>query len=145
MQLKVVKIPHQKNSEAWAVNVTNMHRNLLSSTGLLFRGVNINILEHSIKIPLLVINTNNFDYQFGTAVYVTPNLAYAKKFAGVHGTVLVYHETNNRSLRVRMDNEFGSVIYVVPNLAYAKEFAGVSGAVLVYHETDNRSLNVWTP
>ena len=84
-----MKIPHQKNSEAWAVNVTNLHRDLLSATGLLFRDVNINILEHSIRIPLLVISTNNFDNAFGTAVYVTPNLVYAKKFAGVHGAVLV--------------------------------------------------------
>lgn len=61
---------------------------------------NINILEHSISIPLLVISTNNFDNAFGTAVYVTPNLVYAKKFAGVHGAVLVYHETDNRSLNV---------------------------------------------
>lgn len=35
-----------------------------------------------------------------TAVYVTPSLAYAKKFAGISGAVTVSHETDNRFLNI---------------------------------------------
>lgn len=65
---------------------------------------NVNILERSIRIPLPVITTNNFDNEFGSVVYVTPNLAYAKKFAGRQGAITIFKETDNRQFNVWTPN-----------------------------------------
>lgn len=86
----VVKIRYRKDEQSWAAAAQHENRDLLEGRGLLFRGVSLHGLEQCLSLIMPVFNGVNHTNEFGPGIYVTPSLAYAKRYAGMRGAVLVH-------------------------------------------------------
>lgn len=98
--VKALKIAHQKNSAKWVSDARRDHGDLLNKSGLLFRGLSLIGLEQSLSFFMPVISGANHTNEFGPSIYVTPDLEYAKHYAGLRGAIMVFRHPNTRDLEV---------------------------------------------
>ena len=98
--VKALKIAHQKNSAKWVSDARRDHGDLLNKSGLLFRGLSLIGLEQSLSFFMPVISGTNHTNEFGPSIYVTPELEYAKQYAGMRGAIMVFRHPDTRDLEV---------------------------------------------
>lgn len=96
--VRVLKIKHKKDEQTWVTDAKHENDDFLAGDGLLFRGVSLYGLEQCLSFFMPVFNGVNHTNEFGPGIYVTPSLAYAKRYAGRKGAVLVFRSPDLRNL-----------------------------------------------
>ena len=92
-----LKIKHKKDEQTWVTDTKHENDGFLAGNGLLFRRVSLHGLEQSPSCFMPVYNRANHTNEFGPGTYVTPNLAYAKRYAGIKGAILVFRSPDSRN------------------------------------------------
>lgn len=98
--VKVLKIPNEKDDSAWASKAQDSYPDFLQQRGLSFRGVSLNGLEQALGLNLPTINEAIYHNEFGSALYTTPCLMCAKRFAGRGGAIMVFCHEDTEDLEV---------------------------------------------
>lgn len=95
---KVQKIKHEKDELTWVSKAMRDDSFFTGRKSLLFRGVSLQGLEQSLSFFMSVYNGVNHTIEFGPAIYATPSIAYAKRYAGMHGAILVFNSPDSRNM-----------------------------------------------
>lgn len=120
--VSVVSINHDKLRTRFCNDVTKLFPdNLLSKSGLLFRGLPLYALELSMTLFVPIISQANKANEFGPGVYTTTDLEYATAYAGPSGAIMVFRDVDTRNLTVwePENDEWKKLVahHSVPNLA----------------------------
>ncbi|KAJ5483103.1 hypothetical protein N7539_006549 [Penicillium diatomitis] len=99
-QIRSVKISEHSQIERVCRDI---ERDVLPSLGggnFLFRGLSRRGLVSSMAFFLPVINSHHFDQDFGPGIYTTPSIQLALRYAAPQGALMVFRNTDFRSLKV---------------------------------------------
>lgn len=98
--VKVLKIPNEKDDSAWASKAQGSYPDFLQKTGLSFRGVSLKGLEQALGLNLPTMDEVIYHSEFGSALYTTPCLMCAKRYAGRGGAIMVFCHEDTEDLEV---------------------------------------------